>query len=551
MEKAAVSVVCQQISDLIDELDPFAKSAWGVKHEVDLKVGVRLSLHGGGQIIITRTAGGRYEVKFGRNSKGGGFTVIGEKGGLTSKHLIPTIDALMDSKGKKAMVVFHGTPHDFEEFKLDHMGKGEGAQAFGWGLYFTDTEEVAQGYRDAISKDVFMTPSGTIWSPDSLKHLNVRSTARRNGEDLGATIERAEELLATANDQTRPMLESDIEVLRGLQDAGGIQKTPGLIYEVSIPDGPYLLWDAPFSQQPDAVKKALRYYADSDGWSVVGMGTNPTGQVIYRFLGTEVGGFSEGTSKVKVQGGQAASEFLRNAGVVGVKYLDGTSRSQGEGTYNYVLFNDRDAKVTKKGSKAPTARLLQRQAGQLVLWHGGNLDEAFDETMAHKKGRWEYGPGLYLTTHYDTAKKYAKGSRKLYRITIAQGRDAWDVNLEWESVVGFIKEHCIRSKQKDVTARLERLKKDTNGVKAAWFVASLANNEAIASSKSGIMRKFLVDSGVDYEIVDNAFGWGERMIVLYNMKKIIKKEVVRGSDKIDEFDLPTEFSKDEQAEPVQ
>ncbi len=28
------------------------------------------------------------------------------------------------------------------------------------------------------------------------------------------------------------------------------------------------------------------------------------------------------------------------------------------------------------------------------------------------KGRYESGPGLYLTTHYETARKYAKGGRK-------------------------------------------------------------------------------------------------------------------------------------------
>ena len=30
---------------------------------------------------------------------------------------------------------FHGSPHRFNKFSLDHIGSGEGAQAHGWGLY--------------------------------------------------------------------------------------------------------------------------------------------------------------------------------------------------------------------------------------------------------------------------------------------------------------------------------------------------------------------------------------------------------------------------------
>ena len=47
---------------------------------------------------------------------------------------------------------------------------------------------------------------------------------------------------------------------------------------------------------------------------------------------------------------------------------------------------------------------------------------------------------------------------------------------------------------------------------------------------------------MDYSIQDNAFGWGERMIVLFNMGKIIKKEIVRSKDPIKVFDLPVEFN---------
>ena len=49
--------------------------------------------------------------------------------------------------------LWHGSPNDFNEFKLDYMGSGEGAQAFGWGLYFTELEDIADRY-SRIKNDI-------------------------------------------------------------------------------------------------------------------------------------------------------------------------------------------------------------------------------------------------------------------------------------------------------------------------------------------------------------------------------------------------------------
>lgn len=42
---------------------------------------------------------------------------------------------------------WHGSPYDFDEFSLDHMGEGEGAQAHGWGLYFATDRKTSEGYQ--------------------------------------------------------------------------------------------------------------------------------------------------------------------------------------------------------------------------------------------------------------------------------------------------------------------------------------------------------------------------------------------------------------------
>jgi GNAT superfamily N-acetyltransferase len=50
---------------------------------------------------------------------------------------------------------WHGSPHRFDKFSLSKMGTGEGVQAFGWGLYFTDLKNIAEGYAKNLSQTTF------------------------------------------------------------------------------------------------------------------------------------------------------------------------------------------------------------------------------------------------------------------------------------------------------------------------------------------------------------------------------------------------------------
>ena len=49
-------------------------------------------------------------------------------------------------------LAYHGSPHRFSQFTLDHIGTGEGAQAHGWGLYFAREKNIANDYRERLRK---------------------------------------------------------------------------------------------------------------------------------------------------------------------------------------------------------------------------------------------------------------------------------------------------------------------------------------------------------------------------------------------------------------
>ena len=76
---------------------------------------------------------------------------------------------------KKFQAAYHGSPHIFNEFSLEHIGTGEGAQVHGWGLYFTQSEKVAQSYRERLSHiDPDEAPKNVIIN--GIKYRNIDGT---------------------------------------------------------------------------------------------------------------------------------------------------------------------------------------------------------------------------------------------------------------------------------------------------------------------------------------------------------------------------------------
>ena len=91
-----------------------------------------------------------------------------------------------------------------------------------------------------------------------------------------------------------------------------------------------------------------------------------------------------------------ASEFLNRAGIKGIKYLDGTSRSKGEGSYNYVIFDDEAIQILNtyyqenRGSidlsdTRAIIRLIQASDMSTFLHESGHLFLKDIEQIARQK----------------------------------------------------------------------------------------------------------------------------------------------------------------------
>ena len=154
-------------------------------------------------------------------------------------------------------------------------------------------------------------------------------------------------------------------------ESAKVEERVGNLYTVELlPDEEdFLDWDKPLSEQSEKVKAAL-----------VGVGESPADiqQAIDLLTpritseGRQAGLAQKQIDELKVRlsnvnlisGAQfynrlgeakAASEMLAKAGIPGIRYLDGGSRAAGEGTSNYVIFDENLVKILEKnGQKVET-----------------------------------------------------------------------------------------------------------------------------------------------------------------------------------------------------
>ena len=84
----------------------------------------------------------------------------------------------------------HGTPHDFEKFNTFRVGSGESTQWFGWGLYFTDVESIANYYAGSVKDQVNDRRKDQliVYFRGQEIGAGVRVTFFRNGETFGEKL---------------------------------------------------------------------------------------------------------------------------------------------------------------------------------------------------------------------------------------------------------------------------------------------------------------------------------------------------------------------------
>lgn len=166
----------------------------------------------------------------------------------------------------------------------------------------------------------------------------------------------------------------------------------------------------------------------------------------------------------------------------------------------------------------------------MTFYHGGNLDD-FKSKSIPKKGRYEFGVGLYLTDSYNVVEKYRKGSRKLYRVEVYYGNNIDNSFIDYDKTVWFIKSYAATSKRNSIIGYLNKYN-ENNKVPADIFNNLLLNHDAIKGSKTIELKNFLVDNNIDYELHHNNFGFNDTTMTLFNTNKIKSIDRIQSNDEI-------------------
>lgn len=239
------------------------------------------------------------------------------------------------------IVAYHGTPHDFDQFDIGKIGTGEGAQAYGHGMYFAENPGVAGGYKDRLSgnqtyvengknvghveivdriaKAIKEAVPGTV--PDHVRTITKYLTDALEDVKSGSKI--AEEYAPPVGFEKQ--WNAALEQIKNVE----WDDNPGHLYQVRINADPehFLDWDKPLSEQhpvvQDAYAKARGFASEEAGRFLETQGDR-SGMSLYTDVGL-------GTGAREIQ--PAASEALSAAGVPGIKYLDQGSRF-GKSTWN-------------------------------------------------------------------------------------------------------------------------------------------------------------------------------------------------------------------------
>jgi len=334
----------------------------------------------------------------------------------------PVAEVKAPTEAEPGIIAFHGSGADFDEFKLEKIGTGEGAQAFGYGLYFTDKEDIARFYRDAVGAGNEVTYKGKVIedldqdfadenniahmagqqkTPEDMKRV-VADEVRRTRNNL-AGIEQSikdfqenpdvyplkfhgmEISMETAEKQ-REFLQRRLDAALEVQDnIGQIETKPaGTMYQVGLHVNPdeLLDYDKTFDEQPPFVQQAILKVlnevhiddAVNMGFDVFSppyngneeMALQATRQAmldnfaVVRFL----------NDWSVLRGAEnSGEELLEKHGVKGIKYKAqvgvGARNVPETGASNYVIFDDKLIDIMKKygivGPVAVTAMKSEEQ----------------------------------------------------------------------------------------------------------------------------------------------------------------------------------------------
>ena len=287
-----------------------------------------------------------------------------------------------------SITALHASPHSFRKFSTDFMGKGEGAQAYGWGLYFAENPKVNRSYMNQFAQDkatwkfrevetgvievMQRSLVGSFLPKDALPEAkedasdiawsvlgDLVDAARGSMTVLDIVMELHDEIDTNRKyAETYPQEREKLEQLEGfmlslLDHLDEIEVRTGMPsnyrVELNVEDSELMGWDyvdeTVLALLKDSPVEEVRYALERAERRADYRGENVSGKDVYQEL---FDAFWDGEDGTKQEAQKAASVSLLSSDIKGIRYADGFSRrkAEEEQTYNYVIFDGNDIKIT-------------------------------------------------------------------------------------------------------------------------------------------------------------------------------------------------------------
>jgi len=243
-----------------------------------------------------------------------------------------------EEAAKRGITAYHGSPHSFDKFDLSKIGTGEGAQAYGHGLYFAENEGVARQYRDNLSPATLEYEGADFGNPRwALSDARARILSDMQKIGKPQALQNIKDNIRF-NEKYAPdianLQKSHLEWAEGIDPDKINVNNPGSMYQVRLNAEPheFLDWDKPLSEQHPQTVEALQQNVPE-----------------YPRIKEK----SPADLIASGIGGYTAEGVFKDAGIPGVRYLDQGSRGAGGGTHNYVVFDDKIIDIMKQYGIVP------------------------------------------------------------------------------------------------------------------------------------------------------------------------------------------------------
>ena len=268
------------------------------------------------------------------------------------------------------ITAWHGSPYRFDKFDMSKVGSGEGAQAYGHGMYFAENPNVAKTYSKMEASGATPSPRRSILGVE-VDPMTAEYKAAQLVDEMG--LSKAKKFVSDwVKNPVPDQVQFVNDVNKSISNITKKSQVKNLgtenLYKVDIPDEHILTmmdWDKPLGEQSDFVKKAINNLKKQ----VTPEMKMELGGDLNLLFGKDItpNQFLNTWEIIHPTGGTGIGEKLLNEqGVKGIRYLDNASRDAGKGTSNFVVFDPTDVKILERNNQPLTRKeLLEEQVNKL------------------------------------------------------------------------------------------------------------------------------------------------------------------------------------------